>query len=54
MTEDIYALTLADIDRVLPAEFAILQPGDSRNKNRNALRAVRHEAAAQTHYGEIA
>jgi hypothetical protein len=50
MTEDIYALTLADIDRVLPAEYDILQPDDSRNDNRTALRAVRHEASAQTHY----
>ena len=50
MTEDIYALTLADIDRVLPTEYDILQPADPRNDNRTALRAVRHEASAQTHY----
>ncbi len=47
---DIYALTLADIDCVLPAEYDILQPGDPRNDNCNALRAVCHEASAQTHY----
>jgi len=50
MTNDTYALTLADIDCVLPAEYDILQPGDPGNENRSALRAVRHEAAAQTHY----
>jgi hypothetical protein len=50
MTEDTYALTLTDIDCVLPAEYDILQPDDSRNDNHVALRAVRHEASAQTHY----
>ena len=50
MTEGIYAWTLADIDRVLPAEYDILQPDVSHNDNRTALRAVRHEASAQTHY----
>ena len=49
-TDDTYALTLDDIDRVLPTEYDILQPGDPRNDNRTALRAVRHEASAQTHY----
>jgi hypothetical protein len=51
-TNDTYALTLTDIDRILPlpAEYEILQPGDLRNDNRAALRAVRHEASAQTHY----
>ncbi len=49
-TNDIYTLTLADIDRVLPAEYDILQPGDPRNENRAALRAVRHDAMAQVHY----
>ncbi len=50
MTEDTYALTLTDIDRVLPAEYEILQPTDPRNDNRNAVRAVRHDAMAQVHY----
>jgi hypothetical protein len=51
-TDDTYALTLTDIDHILPlpAEYDILQPGDLRNDNRAALRAVRHEASAQTHY----
>ena len=49
-TEDTYALTLADIGRVLPTEYDILQPADPHNDNRTALRAVRHEASAQTHY----
>jgi hypothetical protein len=49
-TDDIYALTLADIDRILPAEYQILQSGDPRNDDRTALRTVRHEASAQTHY----
>jgi hypothetical protein len=50
MTEDIYDLTLTDIDRVLPAEYEILQPTDPRNDNRNALRAVRHDVMAQVYY----
>jgi hypothetical protein len=49
-SDDAYVLTLTDIDRVVPAEYEILQPGDPRNENRAALRAVRHEGAAQTHY----
>ena len=43
-------LTLAEIDRVLPAEYEVLQPTDPRHENRAALRAVRHESSAQTHY----
>ena len=43
-------LTLADIDRVLPPEYEVLFATDPRNENRAALRAVRHEAAARTHY----
>lgn len=49
-TNDTDALTLADIDHVLPPEYDILPSGDPRNKNRHALRAVRHNAAGQTHY----
>lgn len=49
-TNGTYTLTLTDIDAVLPPEFEILQPGDLRNDNRSALRAVRHESSAQTHY----
>ncbi len=49
-TDDTYALTLADIDRVLPAEYEVLQLGDPRNENRAALRAVRHDAMARVHY----
>jgi hypothetical protein len=49
-TNDTHTLTLVDIDRVLPAEYEILQPSDPRNENRAALRAVRHEAMARVHY----
>ncbi len=49
-TNDTYALTLTDIDRVLPAEYEVLQPSDPRNENRAALRAVRHDAMACVHY----
>jgi hypothetical protein len=49
-TDDTYALTLVDIDRVLPTEYEILQPTDPRNENGAALRAVRHDAMAQTHF----
>ncbi len=49
-TNDTHTLTLADIDRVLPAEYEVLQPSDLRNDNRAALRAVRHEAMARVHY----
>jgi hypothetical protein len=50
MTDDTYALTLIDIDKVLPPEFEILAATDPRSENRAALRAVRHESSAQTHY----
>lgn len=43
-------LTLTDIDRVLPSEYEVLQPDDPRHENGAALRAVRHESSAQTHY----
>jgi hypothetical protein len=48
MTND--TLTLADIDRVLPAEYDILQPDYPRDDSRHALRVVRHEERAQTYY----
>jgi hypothetical protein len=49
-TNDTHILGLSDVDRVLPPEYEILQPTDPRNENRNALRAVRYEPGAQTHY----
>src|SRR2546421_6875063 len=42
-------LSLTDIDRVLPAGYEILGPGDPRNDNRTALRAVYHNASARVH-----
>jgi hypothetical protein len=48
-TSDTHTLSLSDIDRVLPAEYEILQPGDAHNENRSPLRTVRHKASAQTH-----
>ena len=47
---DTCTLGLSDVDGVLPTEYEILQPTDPRNQNRNALRAVRYEPSAQTHY----
>ena len=47
-TNDTDALTLADIDQVLPPEYDILLPGDPRNDNRAALRAVRHNLAPKS------
>lgn len=47
---DAQTLTLEDIDRVLPPEYELLSATDPRHENRAALRAVRHEAAAQTYY----
>jgi len=49
-TNDTHMLGLSDVDRVLPPEYEILQATDPRNENRNALRAVRYEPSAQTHY----
>jgi hypothetical protein len=49
-TNDTHTLTLADIDHVLPAEYEVLSSTDSRNDNRKALRAVRHDASARVHY----
>src|SRR5207248_3269005 len=43
-------LSLTDIDRILPAGYEILQPGDPRNNNRTALRALHHDASARVHY----
>src|SRR6266566_10135456 len=48
-TSDTHTLSLSDIDRVLPAEYEVLQPTDPRNENRPALRVVRHKASAQIH-----
>jgi hypothetical protein len=47
---DTHLLSLADLDRVLPREYKVLPPGDPHNDNPHALRAVRNEAGAQTHY----
>jgi hypothetical protein len=49
-TSDTHTLSLSDIDHMLPAEYEVLPPADPRNENHRALRAVRHEASAQTHY----
>src|SRR5947207_1400386 len=49
-TNDTHILGLFDVDRVIPPEYEILQPTDPRNEKRNALRAVRYEPGAQTHY----
>ena len=49
-TNDTHILGLSDVDRVIPPEYEILQPTDPRNEKRNALRAVRYEPGAQTHY----
>ena len=49
-TSDTHTLSLSDIDRVLPAEYEVLQPTDPHNENRHALRAVRHDGAARVHY----
>ncbi len=49
-TNDTHTLTLADIDRVLPAEYEVLSSADPRNENRAALRAVHHDAMARVHY----
>jgi hypothetical protein len=46
----ISVLSLTDVEEVLPTEYEIVPPTDPRNDNRNALRAVRHNATAQTHY----
>src|SRR5690348_10930446 len=45
-----HALNVTDIDCVLPAEYEVLQPGDQRNENRTALRAVCHDAMSRVHY----
>jgi hypothetical protein len=47
---DAHLLSLAGLDRVLPREYKALPPGDPHNGILHALRAVRNEAAAQTHY----
>jgi hypothetical protein len=47
---DTNLLNLADLDRVLPSEYEVLPPGDPRNGNPHALRAVRNEPKGQTHY----
>ena len=49
-TNDTHTLGVSAIDRVLPAEYEILQPTDPRNENRAALRAVRHRSGGLTHY----
>jgi hypothetical protein len=48
MTTDVtYALSLTDIDAVLPAEFQVLQPSDLRNHVPHALRVLRHTTTEQ-------
>src|SRR5260370_30363679 len=49
-TNETHSLDVSAIDRVLPAEFEILQPTDPRNENRAAVRAVRHRSGGLTHY----
>jgi len=50
-TNDItHTLSLNDVDRVLPPEFEILKSDDLRNAAPRALRAVRNESSARTHY----
>ena len=49
-TNETHSLDVSAIDRVLPAEYEILQPTDPRNENRAAVRAVRHRSGGLTHY----
>jgi hypothetical protein len=49
-TNETHSLGVSVIDRVLPAEYEILQPTDPRNEQRAALRAVRHRSGGLTHY----
>src|ERR1700730_5639428 len=48
-TNETHSLGVSTIDRVLPAEYEILQPTDPRNENRAAVRAVRHRSGGLTH-----
>ncbi len=50
ITNGTNALTLTDIDCVLPPEYDILSPGDPRNENHHASRAVCHNVVGQMRY----
>src|SRR5690242_5407407 len=49
-TNETSTLDVSMIDRVLPAEYEILSPTDTRNEQRSSVRAVRHRSGGLTHY----
>jgi hypothetical protein len=47
---DTLTLSVADLDQVLPSEYTVLPPGDPRNDNPHALRALLNEESSQTYF----
>lgn len=46
---DTLTLSLADLDQLLPSEYTVLPPGDQRNDNPHAFRALGNEESSQTY-----